>query len=692
MRAIINGLNNWLDNRTGYRELLRETLYENIPGGSRWIYITGSMLVFAFVTQMITGIFLAMFYSAGSQNAWESVYMIQHEVQGGWLLRGVHHSMAQGMVVLLPLHLIQVVVCRAYVAPREINYWLGLVLMLITLGLGLTGYLLPWDQKGYWATKVATELAALTPVFGAQVQKLAVGGAEYGHYTLTRFFTLHVMVLPGLLLLVLGAHVAMFRKHGITAKSSERRPDEYFWPKQVFKDAVGCLVLLAAVVGFVIWEGGAELGPPAEPTEAYGAARPEWYYLFLFQLLKHAPTEFIGAIVIPGAVMAFLFILPIVGRVSYGHVMNVAVLFVLVGCAGYLTYEAISHDDFANSGAAEPTDKNERLLYLERMKGSEDFLLAQHMAELEAERAVELVQFYGIPKQGAAVSIIKNDPEIQGPRIFMKKCASCHSYTDDRGTEDTHDDLVIPGPRPPRDADGLLEKNPAPYGAPDLGGFASQAWIQGMLTPEGIISDKYFGRTAHGVQDEDGAWKSSGMVEFVHDNLADLSDEEKAALNDAAAALAAQAGLVDDPIDAQQVERGMTAMSDFGCFDCHKLGDEGDLGVAPDLTGYGSAAWLDDFIANPSHERFYFAEPGEASGNDRMPAFAEFKDESKNKLSNHERRMLVRWIRGDDRHLGKAEAAHVTADETTPAAEPVNEPVNEPADEPAGEPAGDESS
>ena len=93
MRAIINGLNNWLDNRTGYRELLRETLYENIPGGSRWIYITGSMLVFAFVTQMITGIFLAMFYSAGSQNAWESVYMIQHEVQGGWLLRGVHLSL-----------------------------------------------------------------------------------------------------------------------------------------------------------------------------------------------------------------------------------------------------------------------------------------------------------------------------------------------------------------------------------------------------------------------------------------------------------------------------------------------------------------------------------------------------------------------------------------------------------------------
>ena len=642
---MINALSNWLDNRTGYKAILNESLYENIPGGSRWIYITGSMLVFAFVTQVVTGIFLAMYYSAGSQNAWESVYMLQHEVAGGWLLRGVHHSMAQGMVVLLPLHLLQVVICRAYVAPREINYWLGLVLMLITLGLGLTGYLLPWDQKGYWATKVATELAALPPG-GKYIQKLAVGGEEYGHYTLTRFFTLHVMVLPGLLLGVLGLHIAMFRKHGITAKSSDKRPDEYFWPKQVFKDAVGCIALLVAVLIGVIGEGGAELGPPAEPSAAYGAARPEWYYLFLFQLLKHAPTEFIGAIVIPGAVMTFLFLLPLIAKVPYGHVMNVAVLLVLVGTAGYLTYEANAHDGYALNEVQEPSERNARLLHLDRLKGSEDYLLAKHMADLEGERAHELVQHYGIPRAGASMTLMRNAPEIQGPRLFMRYCVSCHSYTDDAS------DLAIPGPRPPRDGDGLLIENPQAYGGPDLGRFATPAWIMGMLQPDTILSDKYFGRTVHGARDADDFFKSGGMVEFVHDSLAELSDDETASLADIAAAISAQSGRPDVNVPANRVARGLEAASEFGCFDCHKLGDEGDLGVAPDLTGYGSANWLSEFIANPNADRFYFAEAGEASGNDRMPAFAQHAEAEKNLLSQHELDMLVRWLRGDDRELG----------------------------------------
>ncbi|MFP6618350.1 MAG: cytochrome b N-terminal domain-containing protein, partial [Pirellulaceae bacterium] len=137
---------NWVDDRTGVKELVHESLYENIPGGAKWRYVSGSMLVFAFVTQVITGMFLWMFYSAGSQNAWASVYHIQNVVPGGWVLRGIHHFMAQAMVVLLPVHMLQVIWEKAYQKPREINYWLGLILLLITMGLGLTGYLLPWDQ------------------------------------------------------------------------------------------------------------------------------------------------------------------------------------------------------------------------------------------------------------------------------------------------------------------------------------------------------------------------------------------------------------------------------------------------------------------------------------------------------------------------------------------------------------------
>src|SRR3569623_1534726 len=170
----------WLDNRTGYRNLMHEALYERIPGGARWRYVWGSTLVYAFVVHLITGTFLWMCYSPSGQTAWESVYYIQHEMQGGWLLRGIHHFTAQAMVVLLVLHLLQVVIDGAYRAPREVNFWLGLLLMQIVLGLSLTGYLLPWDQKGYWATRVATNLMGIVPGVGPQLQKLVVGAPTTG--------------------------------------------------------------------------------------------------------------------------------------------------------------------------------------------------------------------------------------------------------------------------------------------------------------------------------------------------------------------------------------------------------------------------------------------------------------------------------------------------------------------------------
>ena len=243
---------NWLDHRTGIRALMHEALYERIPGGARWRYVWGSTLVFAFFTQVVTGIFLWMAYSPSAQTAWESVYYIQYQTQGGWLLRGIHHFMSQAMVVLLALHLMQVVIDGAYRAPREVNFWLGLILMMIVLGLSLTGYLLPWDQKGYWATRVATNLLSLVPIVGKDLQQLVVGGPDYGHHTLTRFFALHAGVLPGLLILFLGLHIALFRRHGITVKLPLKRPETTFWPEQVLRDAVACLAVLVVVLLLIV--------------------------------------------------------------------------------------------------------------------------------------------------------------------------------------------------------------------------------------------------------------------------------------------------------------------------------------------------------------------------------------------------------------------------------------------------------
>ncbi len=251
------------------------------------------------------------------------------------------------MVVLLVLHLMQVVIDGAYRAPREINFWLGLVLMQIVLGLSLTGYLLPWDQKGFWATRVATNLMGLVPVVGERLQQLVVGGPTYGHATLTRFFALHAGVLPALLVAFLVLHVYLFRRHGLCSKQPAAGPDCDFWPDQVLKDAVACLAVLCVVLGLVVLPAvlqptgethagpvtlGAELGAPADQADQYSAARPEWYFLFLFQMLKYFPgsSELVGAIVVPGLVMLVLAAMPIVGRWQLGHRFNVGFLLALM--------------------------------------------------------------------------------------------------------------------------------------------------------------------------------------------------------------------------------------------------------------------------------------------------------------------------------------------------------------------------
>ena len=237
----MNAFLSWLDDRTGYRSLVREALYERVPGGARWRYVWGSTLVTTFFVQMVTGFFLWAAYSANARGAWESVFYIQHEMQGGWLLRGIHHFTAQAMVVLLVLHLMQVVIDGAYRAPREVNFWIGLILMQVVLGLSLTGYLLPWDQKGFWATKVATNIMGITPVIGPDLQKLVVGGTDYGHHTLTRFFAIHAGLLPALLIGLLVVHIYVFRRHGLTAHRPDAARDAALLARSSFAGR-GCVV------------------------------------------------------------------------------------------------------------------------------------------------------------------------------------------------------------------------------------------------------------------------------------------------------------------------------------------------------------------------------------------------------------------------------------------------------------------
>jgi len=593
----------WLDHRTGIRKLAHEALFENVPGGARWRYVWGSTLTFCIFVQFITGIALWMAYSPSAQTAWESVNYIQNNLWGGWLLRGIHHYTAQVMTVLLVLHLMQVVMDGAYKAPREVNYWFGLLLLIIVLGLSLTGYLLPWDQKGYWATKVATNILAIIPLVGHGLQKIVLGGTDYGHATITRFFALHAGVLPSLLIALVTAHIYLFRRHGLTARQPLRRPDAAFWPDQVLKDTVACLAVLAAVLFLIVRHRlgspsgplGAELGAPADPSEPYSAARPEWYFLFLFQFLKFFPaeTEIWGAIVIPTLVMGILFLMPFIGkwksgRWSIGHWGNLAFLYLLIAGAGFLTYLATAED-----------------------AGNPAYRAAVKQADRDAERATLLAGSpSGVPPAGA-VTLLRADAFSQGPRLFARNCASCHRYAG-------HDGMGLPVKDPPS--------------APDLAGFGSREWLAGMLDPARISTPAYFGGTK---------FKDGKMAKFVKKDVANYIDDQRAQLTQVIAALSAEAQLKSqaaaDLRDLKSIAEGRTLLRDaLKCTDCHQFHVKDDDASAPDLSGYGSHAWLVKFLANPAHPDFY------GDRNDRMPAFGD-----KQILSAAEIGLLVDWLRGE---------------------------------------------
>jgi len=582
----------WLDHRTGYRALLRGALYERIPGGARWRYIWGSTLVFAMVVQLITGLVLWSAYSANAQGAWESVWFIQNQMTGGWLLRGIHHYMAQVTIVLLVLHLMQVLIDGAYRAPREVNFWFGLILLQLVLALSLTGYLLPWDQKGYWATKVATSIASMTPVVGPSLQQLLVGGSEYGHHTLTRFFVLHAGVLPaGVALLIVG-HIYLFRRHGVTVpKNAAEKPDGYFWPEQVLKDSVASLIVMATVLGLVLWSGGAHLGAPADPAEPYAAARPDWYFLFLFQWLKYFPAgwEVVGAQVIPGLVLALVAAMPIIGGWRYGHRFNLGVGAALLAGVVMLTWQARVED------AADP-----------------DFAVAKAEADALAHRASELAgASTGIPAAGG-LAMMRSDPLTQGPKIFEANCAQCHRF-------DGHDGL---GGEPSEAAS-----------ASDLAGFGSRAWLAGLLDPARVATDEYFGGTAH---------DRGRMVRFVQRGVAGFTPEVRDDLDKVIMAVSAEAALpgqaeLDAAQEAEILEgRALIASEAINCVRCHTFRDmtEGDVG--PVLTGWGSRAWMLGMLHDPTDERYY------GEDNDRMPSFG-----AEESLTSAEMGLVVDWLRGD---------------------------------------------
>jgi menaquinol-cytochrome c reductase cytochrome b subunit len=217
----------WLDERTGAGPFLRGFLYRKVPKGTNWFYTLGSATMFAFLSQAVTGVFLAMYYDPSPTRAYESAEHITTEVFLGEFVRGMHKWGSTVMIVLIFLHMGRTFFFGAYKYPREMNWIIGVVLLVLTLMMGLTGYLLPFDQRSYWATIVAVNINASGPVIGPYLADFLRAGAEFGPTTISRFYALHMLLVPGLIAALIAAHLYLVAKLGTTAppwlKAEKRR-------------------------------------------------------------------------------------------------------------------------------------------------------------------------------------------------------------------------------------------------------------------------------------------------------------------------------------------------------------------------------------------------------------------------------------------------------------------------------------
>ncbi|BCA53080.1 Quinol-cytochrome c reductase, fused cytochrome b/c subunit [Nitrospira sp. KM1] len=308
----------WMDRRLKLKALEKTLLDEPIPGGASWIYVFGSATLFLFVLQAVTGMFLAIYYAPTPDHAYDSVQFIEGQVAFGWFVRGLHHWGASGMVVAVGLHMLQVFLYGAYKPPREMMWIVGVILLLLVLGFAFTGYLLPWDQTAYWATQVGINMVGTVPLVGDFLARVMRGGETLGALTLSRFFAIHVLFLPAVIILGIMVHLFILRRVGPAGPWDEKKASakrEAFYPRQVYMDAVVMLVVFATLA-VLATSVPFPLTDKANPSDTSFVPVPEWYFLFYYELLKHVhgPLEPLVTWVLPALFITTLILWPFLDR------------------------------------------------------------------------------------------------------------------------------------------------------------------------------------------------------------------------------------------------------------------------------------------------------------------------------------------------------------------------------------------
>jgi len=595
----------WLDSRLGYRKHLQRLRSRTLPKGPSWMMTSASCLLALLVIQFATGLMLMASYSPSITSAWASVHFIDQSAAGRFI-RGTHHFASHALIVLLILHVARVLVTAAFRKPRELVWVTGLLMIPLVIIWTVTGNPLSGSQKGLAQIEVEGHILGAVPFVGPPLQRLLIGGDEVGNLTLTHLYFLHVGLLPLVVGALCAVHLHQVFRHGLNSEAAQPvaggagGTNLPYWPYQSVRN----WAVLAGVMGMISWWAWTEGAPLDAPADSAlpGTPRPEWYFRWIFELRRSftGDSEFLVTVVLPAAVLGFFMVVPLFDRWLSRHWSGVFRTSIVVGALGgwsCLTYASLARD-----------------------WGDAEFLAAQRQSAELAERARFLADRNHVTAAGAT-ALLRSDARTQGPLLFARHCSACHEHVDSAGQ-------------------GIVAENPT---APNLYGFGSRGWIAGMLDPQRIVSPHLFGNTK---------FKKGEMAARVRSLFKDADSEGTAGelkdqLRLIAAALSAEARLPRqaslDQQDEADIQRGRALVAEVGCTECHKFHDEGDLGVAPDLTGYASREWLTGMIGNPTQERFY---PDDR--NDRMPAFTEDPAHPDlNLLSAEELRLIVDWLRGE---------------------------------------------
>jgi ubiquinol-cytochrome c reductase cytochrome b subunit len=415
-RRLYDPVYNWLNERAGLDELLELLLDEPVPGGARYSYVFGSALLAVFLLQVLSGVALLFYYTPTVDHAHTSVAYIMKEVAAGPFIRGLHVYGASAMVILLVLHVTQTFLYGSYKGRRELQWVSGFVLFFLVLGMGFTGYLLPWDQKAYFATKVGTNVGAEIPIIGSQIKLMLLRGEHLGALTLSAFFVTHIFIIPALIVLFILLHLYLLRKRGAAGPVSENLTEtklrtQPFYPYQLVKDLVVAtvVVVLIALTSYFVPP---DLGPKANPADIHYLPRPDWYFRFLFQWLKYWPGSraVIGIVVIPAIIILLFLLAPFIDQRPERRPWRrpVAVAIFLAILIAVVTLTGLSYyDDNHNPMVAEQMAR--------QRAQTEEFMKAPFTPDVASAAAA-------LPAASPANPLL-----VAGEKVFQSdSCFACH--------------------------------------------------------------------------------------------------------------------------------------------------------------------------------------------------------------------------------------------------------------------------